>query len=126
HAGQDEANHVEVAFDEDDGLLAADRLLRLVEVVEHRALVIDRALRGIEVLGLAGAEQPPAESHRAAAEIADREEQPPPEARPRAANHSCATAVAVKSGSRGSGPSRPPRSGTVIPTRRATSRTAEG
>ena len=42
---------VEVALDEDRGLLLADRMARLVDAEEHLALRVDRALGRVDVLG---------------------------------------------------------------------------
>ena len=74
HAGEHEPQDIEVALDQDDRLLLPDRALRLMQVVELASLVKDRVLGRVEILGLTGAEQPSAESHRASAKIVNREE----------------------------------------------------
>ena len=51
--------------------MLADRLLRLVEVVEQRALVEALGLGGVDVLGLVVAERAAAEADQAARGVAD-------------------------------------------------------
>ena len=62
---------VEVALDEEDRVLAADRLARAVEAVEELALREARGLRGVEVLGLFVAEGARSEAEDLAARVAD-------------------------------------------------------
>ena len=56
-------------------LLLPDRALGLMQVVELLPLVKDRGLGRVEILGLARAEQAPAEPHHASAQVVNREEQ---------------------------------------------------
>jgi hypothetical protein len=79
--GHDQAEHVELTLDQNGRFLPANGLLGVMEIVEHRALVKDPGLRRVEVLGLAGPDNPPTESHDAAAQVIDREQQPAAEAR---------------------------------------------
>ncbi len=74
-AGEHQPQHVEVALDQDDRLLLPDGALGLVQVVELPPLVKDRGLGRVEILGLARAEQPSAESHHPAAQVVNGEEQ---------------------------------------------------
>ena len=75
HAGHQQPEHVEVALHQDDRLLLADRPLRLVHVVQLLPLVEDRGLGRIEILGLARAEQPAAESGDPSPKVVNREEE---------------------------------------------------
>ena len=79
-AGEDQPEHVEVALDQDDGLFLPDGALGLVQVVELAALVEDLVLGRVEILGLAGPQEPAAEAAGPAAQIVDREQQARPEA----------------------------------------------
>ena len=76
---QRQPQHVEIPFDEDGALRFAHRVLRHVEVVEQLALVEDRRVRRIQVLGLPFPENPTAEAHDAAAQVVNREQEPAPE-----------------------------------------------
>ena len=82
-AGQVAGHHVGVALDDDRAVLAGDLALGQVDAVEQLALLVDRRLGGVEVLGLdpVVVEQPArAEADDVAADVADRPEQPAVEA----------------------------------------------
>src|SRR5699024_3599877 len=51
HAGQVGGHDVRVVLDDDDALRLRDLALREVQAVEHLRLVVERGLRGVEVLG---------------------------------------------------------------------------
>ena len=68
---------VEVALHQHGLLLAADLVARLVQAVEHVALVVERGLPGVEVLGpLVAAHHPGAEGQRPPVRTADGDDQP--------------------------------------------------
>ena len=94
HAGKHQPEDVEVPLDQDDGLGLSDGGLRLMQVVELPSLVEDRRLGGVEVLGLARSEQPPAEPDDPAAQVVDREQQAVPEPR----NHLAVVAHGAQAG----------------------------
>jgi hypothetical protein len=72
-AGLREADHVHVAFHDQQPLDFPQRLPRLVEPVQLPALVEQRRLGRVQVLGLALVEDAAAERDRPAARVADRE-----------------------------------------------------
>ena len=67
------AMHVGVALDHVDAVLLARRRLGLVEAEQGLALVVERRLRRVEVLGLLVAQRAGAEAERAPALVAERE-----------------------------------------------------
>ena len=78
-AGEVAGHHVGVALDHDGLARAADVAAGEVDAVEHLALLVDRRLGGVEVLGLdpVVVEDPPgAEADGVAAGVADRPQQP--------------------------------------------------
>jgi hypothetical protein len=79
-AGKHQAEHVDLAFDEEHALLAADGVLGVVQVVEQSTLVKDRGLRRIEILWLAIPEHPAGKADGTAAQIVNREQQSATEA----------------------------------------------
>jgi len=80
YAGAVERDHVHVPFDDDQPFRGAAGRPGAVEVVKRPPFVEEDSLRGIQVLGLAFAEDPPAEADDSAARVADRDHQPPAEA----------------------------------------------
>ena len=78
--GPDEGDDVHVALGDDEGALLARRRRRLGQAVQHPALVEERGLRGVEVLGLAGAEDSSAEGDDPPALVGDGEHDAPAEA----------------------------------------------
>ena len=79
-AGAVEGDHVHIAFDHDQPLGGAARGAGAVDVVERAALVEERRVGGVEVFGLALAEDAAAEGDDPAARVADRDHQPAAEA----------------------------------------------
>ncbi len=71
---------VEVALDEEDGVLPADRLARAVEAVEELALREARRLGRVQVLRLVVAERAGSEAEDLAARVADLDREPVAEA----------------------------------------------
>ena len=71
---------VDVALDQHDLVGPLDRRRGDIDAVEDRALVEDRVLGAVEVLGHGGAQRAPAEAEHAALAVADREDQPGAEA----------------------------------------------
>ncbi len=78
--GAVEGDHVHIAFDDDQALGGAARRAGAVDVVERAALVEERRVRGVEIFGLAFAEDAAAERDDPAARVADRDHQPAAEA----------------------------------------------
>ena len=75
-AGAVEGDHVHIAFDDDQAPGGAAGGAGAVDVVERAALVEERRVGGIEIFGLAVAEDPAAEADHPSARVADREHQP--------------------------------------------------
>ena len=71
---------VHIAFDDDQPARRAGGGACEIEIVEGAALVEERGVGGVEIFGLAGAEDPPAEADHPAARVADRDHQPAAEA----------------------------------------------
>ena len=74
---------VHVAFDDDRLALRADGLAGAVERVEHAALVEDRRLRGVDVLGVGAVHRAAREPGDASVHVAQREHEPSAEHIPR-------------------------------------------
>ncbi len=73
-------NGVHVALDDHDLIPLADLLLGQIQAVDEGALVEDRGLGGVEVLGLTFAHDPSAEADHPSFAVPDREHEAPAEA----------------------------------------------
>ena len=71
-----EGEKIKVAFHNDDSVSFPDGLLRAVEPVEHRSLVVQEGLGGVHVLGFLLPEGAPAKGEYLAHGVEDREHEP--------------------------------------------------
>ena len=74
------AQRVHVAFDDDGLFRLADRVAGQVNAEQNMALVKERRLRRVEVLGFLAGQRPRAKTDRVTFGIADRNHQPPAKA----------------------------------------------
>src|SRR5439155_24729414 len=81
-ARKGEPQDVELPLDQNRPLRLAHGMLRDVQVVEQFALVEDRRVRRVQILGLSRAEDASAERDDARADIVNREQQATPESGP--------------------------------------------
>src|ERR1051326_5247991 len=81
-AGEHQSNRIEISFDDDEPLRFADRLFRPIQSVEKLALGEDLGVGGVEIFGLALAENAAAKSNRMTGRIMDRKDRAIPKTRP--------------------------------------------
>ena len=70
-------DRIHIAFDENRRVGRPNRLLGMIQVIEHATLHVDRCLRRIQVLGEIVPERPPAECDHFAGFVGDREHNAP-------------------------------------------------
>ena len=80
-AGERQAQHVEISFHQDGALRLAHGVLRDGQVVEQLPLVEHGRVGRVEILRLSFTEDPAPERDHARAQIVDRKQQTPPQAR---------------------------------------------
>src|SRR5262249_380106 len=80
---KDQAHDVEVALDQEQAFVAANRVSRPVQPVEQPALRERHRIGRVEVLRLARADESPAESGQSSGRVVNGEHESPPEPRPR-------------------------------------------